>query len=101
MKQLRIYTLKDKTSADNYFINCWPKHMVSLPKFGIYVNDVYVGGNEQSNQVIAVVTLPDGCDVKLLNEEYMKSHDFHEDMSGFNISEIIRVDEICISKSLF
>lgn len=101
MKQLRIYTLQDKISADNYFRNCWPKHMISLPRFGIYVNDVFLGGAGQENQIIAVVTLPEGCDVKQLNEAYMQSDDFHSDMAGFDLSGIIRVDEIMISESLF
>lgn len=101
MKQLRVYTLKDKESADKYFRSCWPKHMVSLPRFGIYVNDVFLGGAGQENQIIAVVTMPDGCDVKELNEKYMKSADFREDMADFHMSDIIKVDEIIINESLF
>ncbi|WP_343711379.1 hypothetical protein [Kosakonia radicincitans] len=101
MKQLRIYTLKDKESAEKYFRTCWPKHMVSLPKFGIFINSVYLGGNEQDNQVIAVVTFPEEGDVNLLNRQYMQSPDFSEDMRGFNMTDIIHVDEIAISETLF
>ncbi|MBS1204747.1 MAG: hypothetical protein H6R25_1646 [Proteobacteria bacterium] len=101
MKQLRIYTLRNKESATKYFRDCWPKHMVSLPKFGIFVNNVYIGGDEQENQVIAVVTFPDDCDINSLNQNYMRSKEFSNDMSGFNMSDIINVEEIKISETLF
>ncbi|MBW1216389.1 MULTISPECIES: hypothetical protein [Pantoea] len=101
MKQLRIYTLKDKASAVEYFRQCWPKHRVSLLKFGIEVDNVFLGGNDQQNQVMAVVTLPEGCHVQHLNEQYMRSQAFRDDMAGFPVANIIRVEEICISETLF
>ena len=101
MKQLRIYTLKDKESAEKYMPPDNPEHAISLPKFGIFINSVYLGGNEQANQVIAVVTFPEECDVNLLNRQYMQSPDFSEDMRGFNMTDIIHVDEIAISETLF
>lgn len=59
------------------------------------------GGNDQQNQVMAVVTLPEGCHVQHLNEQYMRSQAFREDMAGFPVANIIRVEEMCISETLF
>lgn len=101
MKQLRIYTLKDAKSAEVYFHQHWPKHMISLPKFGIFINDVYLGCNEQANQVIAIVTFPEKCDTDALNKKYMSSEDFINDMDGFDMSNIIGVSEISINERLF
>ncbi|AUH01941.1 hypothetical protein CWC46_20390 [Prodigiosinella confusarubida] len=101
MKQLRIYTLKDKNTAETYFHHHWPKHLISLPKFGIFINNVYLGTDDQASQVIAIVTLPDGCDPHALNQEYMRSEEFKADMEGFDISGIIRVEEISLETTLF
>ena len=101
MKQLRVYTLKNEESAKVYFSQHWPKHMISLPKFGIFINNVYLGCNEKSNQVMAVVTFPHECDIQALNEKYMNSPEFREDMHGFNMTDIVRVDEFSIGDTLF
>ncbi|HIE9809512.1 TPA: hypothetical protein ACXRYX_005412 [Klebsiella pneumoniae] len=101
MKQLRIYTLKNKEAAEVYFGIHWPKHMISQPKFGIFVNHVYLGEGAQANQVIAIVTFPDGCDINGLNQQYMRSEEFNADMAGFDMSDIINVEEKFIKQALF
>ncbi|HCI6133367.1 MULTISPECIES: hypothetical protein [Klebsiella] len=98
MKQVRIYTLKDTQSAEIYFHRHWPRHMVSLPAFNIYVNHVYLG-NEC--QVIATVTYQKEADIQAINQKYMNSDAFMSDMEGFDMSSILRVDEISIKEALF
>lgn len=98
MKQVRIYTLKDRQSAEIYFHRHWPRHMVSLPAFGIYVNHVYLG---KECQVIATVTYQERAEIEALNQKYMTSKEFMSDMDGFDMSSILRVDEISIKESLF
>lgn len=98
MKQVRIYTLKDRQSAEIYFHRHWPRHMVSLPAFGIYVNHVYLG---KECQVIATVTYQEGAEIEALNQKYMTSKEFMSDMDGFDMSSILRMDEISIKESLF
>lgn len=98
MKQVRIYTLKDALSAETYFHTHWPRHMVSLPTFDIYVNHVYLGAN---NQVIAVVTYKNGADIQAINQKYMVSAEFRADMQGFDMSSILNVEEISIKEALF
>ena len=101
MEQLRIYTLVDKETAENYFKERWSKHIKSLPKFGIEVKGVWIGSTtETENQLIAVVSFPDNVDINEVNELYMKSPDFIEEMKGFDISSMINV-ETKIMKSLF
>ena len=101
MKQIRIYTLKNRKAAEIYFYTHWPRHLISLPKFGVYVNDVYLGENEQAHQVIAVGTYQEGSDLHNVNQLYLASEEFRADMEGFNMSDIIRVEEISIKESLF
>ncbi|MFM2484558.1 hypothetical protein [Celerinatantimonas yamalensis] len=101
MKQLRIYTLKNKSAALEYFQHYWMKHLASLPKFGIAVNDVYLGADENANKVMAIVSYPSGSDPKTLDKEYMQCTDFKNDMAGFDLSNIVNVEEIWMSERLF
>lgn len=98
MKQVRIYTLKDRQSAEIYFRTHWPRHMISLPAFNIYVNHVYLS---DECQVIATVTYQEGADMQAINQEYMTSEAFRSDMKGFDMSSILRVEEISIKEALF
>lgn len=57
MEQLRIYTLVDKATAENYFTGHWAKHIISLPKYGFQFKGVWIGNTpETENQVIALVS---------------------------------------------
>lgn len=101
MKQLRIYTLKSKIAALEYFQHHWMKHLSSLPKFGIAVNDVYLGADDNADKVMAIVSYPAESDAKALDRKYMQSDDFKDDMAGFDLSNIISVEEFWISERLF
>ena len=93
MEQLRIYTLADKETAEHYFTERWSKHIVSLPKFGFQFKGVWIGNTpETENQVIALVSFPDGANIEEMTERYMKSRDFADDMAGFDISKITNVE---------
>ncbi len=51
MEQLRVYTLVDKETAEHYFTERWPKHIISFPKFGFEIKGVYIGNTpEIANQ---------------------------------------------------
>jgi len=93
MNQLRIYHLTDKEAANTYFTTHWTRHLNSLPKFGFKVEGVWLGQSpENENQVIAVVSFPDDADVDQLTRTYMTSSEFQQDMAGFNMQTIQRVD---------
>jgi hypothetical protein len=97
MFQLRIYTINNNENADIYLDKHWKRHLVSLPKYGITVHNVYkeVGASGEC-RIFALVS-SDG-DLAAQNEEYMKSTDFTEDMAGFDMSAIKGVQEIALDK---
>ena len=100
MNQLRTYYLADKESAIAYFTTHWTRHLTSLPKFGFTVEGVWLGQSpENENQVIAVVSFPDGEDVGALTRAYMSSADFQADMAGFDMSKIQKVDSLLMKPS--
>jgi hypothetical protein len=93
MDQLRIYTLTDKNTAENYFTEHWAKHIKSLPKFGVQFKGVWIGNSPDiENQVIALVSFPDQANIEEMTERYMKSPEFADDMAGFDRSKITNVE---------
>ncbi len=101
MEQLRIYTLTDKKTAEIYFKQHWTKHLESLPKFGVQVKGVWIGKTSESeNQVIAIISFSDDAHIEEIDERYMKSKEFAEDMKGFDKSKITNVESKVMSAKL-
>ena len=90
--QLRTYFLADLNSAETYYKIHWKRHLISLPKFGINVEKVFYSKEEP--KVIALVYYDEGIDAKEANEKYMKSQELRDDMEGFDMKKIIKVDEL-------
>jgi hypothetical protein len=100
MNQLRIYHLTDKEAANTYFTTYWPRHLESLPKFGFKVEGLWLGQSpENENQVIAMVSFPDGENIEELNRRYMSSPEFRQEMAGFDKHTIQRVEELLMKPS--
>ena len=90
--QLRTYHLSDLESAEIYYRIHWKKHLISLPKFGIFVEKVFYCKDEP--KVVALVYYNKGVDPKEANEKYMKSQDLIDDMKGFDFKKIVKVEEL-------
>ena len=99
MRQLRVYTVADRKSAEQYFTVHWARHIVSLAGYGINTEKVYMeDGTEGPTRVVAICT----CDGNVAESEdkYMASADFWADMEGFDMSKLIAMDKYMILDSL-
>jgi len=99
MKALRIYTLKNQAMAELYFHKHWQRHLISLPKYQIQVDNVQleqVQDDETPCRVFALVHTDAGVDMVPLNAVYMQSTDFKEDMAGFPMDSILNVEEVAL-----
>ena len=57
MFQLKIYTINNNESADIYLNKHWKRHLVSLPKYGITVHNVYKEvGTDGECRIFALVS---------------------------------------------
>ena len=93
MEQLRIYTLSDRPTAEHYFSEHWPKHIVNLPKFGFQVKGVWIGNTPGvANQVVALLSFSDDADVDDMTARYLKSPEFAADTEGFDRENITHVE---------
>lgn len=101
MFQLRTYTLASEEAAKTYLDIHWARHLKSLSKYGIKVHGVFLAKETNLAQVIALVSYEEGASVSEVNAAYMKSPDLRADMEGFNMEDIIRVDEILLEEAKY
>ncbi|WP_042703518.1 NIPSNAP family protein [Azospirillum sp. B506] len=93
MFQLRTYTLATAEAAERYLSVHWPRHLDSLPAFGITVHGVWrVVDPDMPPRVVALVSFAPGSDIAAVNAAYMQSDAFRADMDGFDISAIRGVE---------
>ena len=93
MFQLRTYTLASAEAAERYLSVHWPRHLDSLPAFGITVHGVWRSVDPDAPpRVFALVSFAAGADIAAVNAAYMQSDAFRADMDGFDISTIRGVE---------
>ncbi|AWB07820.1 NIPSNAP domain-containing protein (plasmid) [Azospirillum humicireducens] len=93
MFQLRTYTLASAEAADRYLSVHWPRHLESLPAFGITVHGVWRSVDPDAPaRVLALVSFAPGADIAAVNAAYMQSDAFRADMDGFDVSAIRAVE---------
>lgn len=101
MYQVRIYTIKSKNNAEQYFNVQWSRHIVSLKKFNIEVCSVFLENKPDANDCYRIVALVKGNSEKQLstsNEEFMQSDEFKQDMQGFPMQSIKNVETINLTR---
>ena len=103
MQALRIYTLRNQAMADLYFNVHWQRHLVSLPKYQIHVDQVqleHVKTADAPCRVFALVHTDDADDMATLNAQYMHSDEFKADMAGYDMAAILNVEEVELKSAM-
>ena len=88
--QLRTYSLRTDELAAEY-AKIWEPHITSLALHGIKVHFCSRSLSEP-NQVVALVSYPDGADIEDMTRKYMSSKEFQSDVEGFDLQQIVAVD---------
>lgn len=98
MLQLRIYSLATAEAADRYLSVHWPRHLDSLPTFGVTVLGVWrAADTDGQHRVVALVSFAEGADIVAVNAAYMRSDAFRADMEGFDLSSIRGVEAVALT----
>jgi hypothetical protein len=87
--ELRTYTLADAAALKRYVSEFWPRHILSLRKFGITVHGVWTDSEADELRVIALVGYAPGEEPLSLAENYRNSREFVEDHLDFDPALII------------
>jgi hypothetical protein len=96
MYQLRIYTLKTAHALERYATVHWPRHVLSLPVFGITTRGIWTEHDGDAHRLIALISRPNGADPADLVSAYVASPEFAADMDGFDVDNIVDVSEILL-----
>ncbi|WP_125709612.1 hypothetical protein [Lacticaseibacillus porcinae] len=94
MQALRIYTIRNQAMADLYYHVHWQRHLISLPKYRIQVDQVQLEQVKTADAPCRVFALVHTDDMATLNDQYMYSDDFKADMAGYDMTAILNVEEV-------
>jgi hypothetical protein len=96
MYQLRIYTLRTADALEHYATVHWPRHIPSLRAFGVTTHGIWTQPNADAHRLAALVSYPDGADPAVVTSAYMASPEFAADMGGFDVADIVGVEELLL-----
>jgi hypothetical protein len=93
MYQLRTYTLRTAEALQDYAAVHWPRHIPSLRVFGVTTHGIWTDHEGNAHRLTALISYPDGADPGEVTAAYMASPQFAADMQGFDVSNILEVEE--------
>ena len=94
MDQLRIYTLRTAEALDRYATVHWPRHVASMPSFGVTVRGVWTDHQPGVHRLVALLSFGHAVDPDDFTSAYVASPEFAADMEGFDLSDIVHAEEI-------
>ncbi|MCX8723378.1 hypothetical protein [Lactobacillus sp. B4005] len=98
---MRIYIIKSKDNAEQYFNVQWSRHIVSLRKFNIVACSVFLENKPDANDCYRIVAIVKGKSEEQLstsNDEFMQSNEFKQDMQDFPMQTIKNVETINLTR---
>ncbi|MBI3228519.1 MAG: NIPSNAP family protein [Mycolicibacterium cosmeticum] len=96
MLELRTYSLANEAARRQYTSEFWPRHIVSLGKYGITVHGVWTDTAPDGHRVVALIGYRSGEDPQRLAEEYRNSADFADDHAVFDTALITSVHTVTL-----
>ena len=96
MDQLRIYTLRTAEALEDYATTRWPSHIRSLRAFGVTTRGIWTNHDVDAHRLAALISYPEGADPGEITTAYMASAEFAADMRGFDVTSIVKVEELLL-----
>ncbi|MFF4845133.1 NIPSNAP family protein [Streptomyces collinus] len=97
--QLRVYTLRSPDALSAYE-NVWAQHIPGMAKHRITTHGVWTvpaAPGSGTPRLYALVSYRDADNMRERLEAYLSSPEFRADMEGFDIGQIIDVDESALT----
>src|SRR5690349_24655474 len=96
MYQIRIYTLRTAEALQRYADVHWPRHLTSLPAFGVTVHGFWTDHQAGAHRLIVLLSFREGTGPAELAAAYLPSPELAADMRGFDVSDILDVEELLL-----
>ncbi|WP_030176840.1 NIPSNAP family protein [Streptomyces sp. NRRL S-813] len=100
--QLRVYTLRSSDALSAYE-KIWAQHIPGMAKYRITTHGVWTvpaAPGSDTPRLYALVSYKDADDVQERLEAYLSSPEFRADMEGFDISQIVGLDETLLTPTV-
>ncbi len=92
--QLRTYTLRSAEALERYATVHWPRHVTSMPAFGVTVHGFWTDPQPGAHRLVALLGFRDGVDPGEFTAAYVASPELAADMQGFDVGDIVDVQEL-------
>ena len=92
--ELRTYHLCAEEAAVAYLPH-WIRHIDSLKLFGVETH-AFFSAPSAPRDVVAIISFAEDADPEAVTQDYMQSDSFKEDMTGFDVSQIVSVDTLLL-----
>lgn len=96
MYQLKVYTLRTTEALQKYATVHWPRHLTSMPSFGVTVHGFWTDDQSGAHRLIALLSFREGVDPAEFLTAFMASPDLAADMQGFDVSDILDVEDVLL-----
>jgi hypothetical protein len=83
-------------AADKHETVHWPRHIPSLRAFGVTTHGIWTQLNADAHRLVALISYPDGADPAMVTSAYMASPGFAADIDGFDVGNIVSVEELLL-----
>ena len=97
--ELRVYTLRTNEALDFYREEIYPRHLNSLPLFGIEAHGAWTAREDVEPRLFVLASYAAGDDPGEVARRYMQSTEFADDIRNFNLSDIIGVESTILVPS--
>jgi hypothetical protein len=94
--QTRIYTLRTTEALERYATVHWPRHIASMPQFGVTVRGFWTDHDPGAHRLIALLSFREGVDPAEFTTAFVASPEFAADMQGFDLNDIIGAEELLL-----
>ena len=91
--KLLTYTLRTPEALEDYATSRWPRHIRSLRTVGVSTHGIWTEHGDDVHRLIALISFPKGADPASVTAAYMAGSEFTADMEGFDVSDIVDVEE--------
>lgn len=96
MYQLKTYTLRTSEALQRYATIHWPRHLASMPLFGVTVHGFWTDHETGAHRLTALLSFREGVDPAEFLNAYVASPELAADMEGFDADDIVGVEDLLL-----
>jgi hypothetical protein len=97
--ELRVYKLRTKEALDFYMNQIYPRHLNSFPLFGIEAHGFWTAKEDLEPRLFVLASYAADADPGEVSNRYMQSEEFADDITNFDVSDIVSVESTILIPS--